>query len=110
MAKQALLRTLAFSSAIIATVSAQSIDQTTVDGRPTCTVHAGPDNSTDDTPTIVKAFEQCGHGGNVIFPEGEEYHINSKLNPVVNDVSIEWRGEWVFSEDIEFWRANNYRK
>ena len=108
MGRQAFLSTLALSCALLTSVCGQSIDQSTVDGRPTCTVHAGPDNSTDDTPTIVKAFEQCGTGGNVIFPEDQTYHINSKLNPVLNDCTIDWRGEWVFSEDIEFWRNNNY--
>lgn len=108
MMMRAFLSTLAASSFLLIPTLGQSIDQTTIAGRPTCTVHAGPDNSTDDTPNIVKAFEQCGHGGNVIFPEDQTYHINSKLNPILNDVTIEWRGEWVFSEDIDFWRKNNY--
>jgi hypothetical protein len=44
---------------------------------------------------ILQAFEDCGHGGDVIFPAGNTYHINSRLNPVVNDVAIDWQGEWL---------------
>jgi len=76
-------------------VSAQRVSHSSRNGRPTCTVYAGKNNSTDDVPTILTAFKNCGHGGNIIFPEDQTYHINSKLNPVVNDVSIDWRGEWV---------------
>ena len=48
-------------------------------------------------PTIMKAFKTCGHGGNVVFPKDQTYHINSKLNPVFNDVTIDWKGEWLVS-------------
>lgn len=75
--------------------NAQSISHSTRDGRPTCTVHAGKSNNTDDVPTIMKAFKICGHGGSVVFPVDQTYHINSKLNPVLNDVTIDWKGEWL---------------
>lgn len=75
--------------------SAQSISHGNKDGRPVCTVHAGKQNTTDDVPNILKAFEHCGNGGNIVFPAGQTYHINSKLNPVVNDVTIDWQGEWL---------------
>lgn len=52
----------------------------------------------DDVPNILKAFRECGHGGTIIFPEEESYWIGSRLNPVVNDVSIEWRGKWTVSK------------
>lgn len=48
----------------------------------------------DDTPAILTAFQSCNGGGKIIFPEGEEYWIASKLNPVVKDIQIEWRGMW----------------
>jgi hypothetical protein len=51
-------------------------------------------NRQDDVPNIQKAFQDCGHGGKIIFPEVEEYWIAQRLNPVVNDVDIEWRGTW----------------
>ncbi|KAK5726726.1 hypothetical protein LTR15_002614 [Elasticomyces elasticus] len=88
--------------------TAQRISHSTRNGRPTCTVYAGKSNATDDVPTINKAFSACGHGGNIVFPEGQTYHINSRLNPVVNDVTIDWRGEWLFSEDLDYWRNNSY--
>ncbi len=48
----------------------------------------------DDTPQILKAFEDCNNGGTVVFPEGKKFYIASRMNPVVSDVSIEWRGLW----------------
>ncbi|KAK4610468.1 Putative galacturan 1,4-alpha-galacturonidase C [Fulvia fulva] len=89
-------------------VRAQSISHSTQDGRPICTVTPRSSNTTDDVPTILKAFDTCGHGGTIIFPAGNTYHINSKLNPVVNDVEIDWHGEWLFSQDLDYWRNNNY--
>ena len=74
--------------------TAQHISHSINGGRPTCIVHSGESNSTDDVPLIIEAFERCGHGGNVIFSENETYHINSRLNPVVNDVNIDWHGKW----------------
>ncbi|KAF5019943.1 hypothetical protein F66182_8040 [Fusarium sp. NRRL 66182] len=76
-------------------------------GRKTCTVTARGDKQ-DDVPNILKAFDQCGQGGNIIFPEGEQYYIAQRLNPKVVDVTIDWRGTWLFSEDIDYWRNNNY--
>ena len=64
-------------------------------------MYPGKTNATDDVPTIRKAFSDCGHGGNVVFPAGETYHINSKLNPVVNDVIIDWHGEWLVRVEAE---------
>ena len=56
-------------------------------GKPkTCTVWPLPGTDTDDTPNILKAFEECSHGGTVVFPEGQNYWIGTKLNPVVKDV------------------------
>lgn len=95
-------------SALLSTVTGQHMFHSQHYGRPTCTVYAGTKNTTDDVPNIVKAFEVCGHGGNIVFPAGQTYHINSKLNPVVNDVTIDWRGEWLFSEDLDYWRNNSY--
>jgi hypothetical protein len=62
----------------------------------TCTVYA-LGNKQDDTPQILNAFKQCNNGGTVIFPEGQNYWIASKLNPVLYDVSIEWKGSWTVS-------------
>jgi len=52
----------------------------------TCTVWPLPGAETDDTPNILKAFKECSSGGTVVFPEGQNYWIGTKLNPVVRDV------------------------
>ena len=70
--------------------------------RKECTVYPlGGD--LDDVPNILHAFSICGQRGKIIFPEGEHYFIASKLNPIVYDVTIEWRGTWTMSPDIAYW-------
>ena len=48
----------------------------------------------DDVPQILQAFDDCNKGGTVVFLEGKTYHIATVLNPVISDVTIEWRGLW----------------
>ncbi|KAB5572001.1 glycoside hydrolase family 28 protein [Coniochaeta sp. 2T2.1] len=62
----------------------------------------------DDTPQILKAFEDCNNGGTVVFPEGKKFYIASRMNPVVSDVTVEWRGLWQFSDNLDYWRNNSY--
>lgn len=59
----------------------------------TCTVKP-LGHQRDDTPQILKAFEKCNHGGTVVFPKGENYWIGTKLNPIIYDVTIDWKGVW----------------
>lgn len=59
----------------------------------TCTVRARGDKK-DDTPQILGAFKDCNNGGTVVFPEDQNYWIGTKLNPVVSDVTVEWKGVW----------------
>ena len=51
-------------------------------------------NQTDDTPQILQAFEECNHGGTVVFPKDQNYWIATKLNPIIYDVTIKWEGVW----------------
>lgn len=62
-------------------------------GKKTCTVKARGGKK-DDVPNILKAFGKCGHGGTIVFPEDQNYWIAQKLNPVVNNVEIDWKGTW----------------
>jgi hypothetical protein len=58
----------------------------------TCTVKATGSNATDDTPSILDAFEKCGHGGKVVF-ENTTYHINSVMNTSsLQDCEIDIQG------------------
>ena len=67
--------------------------------RPQCTVLANG-GTTNDVPNILKAFGKCGNGGDIVFPEGQNYYIASKLNPVVNDVDINWGGIWTVGHPV----------
>lgn len=46
--------------------------------RKTCTITPNPSGS-DDTPSILSAFSECGHGGRIVFLN-ETYHVNSVMN------------------------------
>jgi len=59
-----------------------------------CTVIARGD-SLDDVPNILSAFSECGTNAKVVFPEDQTCWIGTKLNPVLNNVEIEWRGTWL---------------
>jgi galacturan 1,4-alpha-galacturonidase len=72
-----------------------------------CTVTA-LGNQTDDVPQILQAFEDCNNGGTVSFPENQNYWIAQKLNPIIRDVTIDWRGIWTLSDDLDFWRNNSF--
>ena len=76
-------------------------------GRKTCTV-IPKGRYQDDVPQILEAFQECGQGGRILFPENETYWIATKLNPVVSNVVIEWRGIWQYSNDLDSWRNNSY--
>jgi len=53
--------------------------------RKQCTVYPHGGN-VSDVSNILHAFFECNNGGTVVFPEGQNYFIGSKLNPVLNDV------------------------
>ena len=86
------------------TVQVQSLGS-----RKQCTVYPHGGN-VSDVSNILHAFSECNNGGTIVFPEDQNYWIASKLNPVVRDVTIEWRGIWTYSPDIEYWRQpqNHY--
>lgn len=68
-----------------------------------CTVY--PKGGTkSDVANILKAVSICGTDGKIVFPEGMDYYIASKLNPVLKNATIEWRGTWTMSPDIEYWQ------
>lgn len=64
-------------------------------------------NQQDDVPNLLAAFEDCNDGGTVVFPESENYWIAQRLNPVLKDVTIEWRGVWTLSDNLTYWRDPN---
>ncbi|PYH41481.1 putative extracellular exo-polygalacturonase [Aspergillus saccharolyticus JOP 1030-1] len=72
-----------------------------------CTVKANG-HQKDDVPNLLTAFKECGNGGTIIFPEDQSYWIAQRLNPVLNNVAIEWRGKWTFSDDLSYWRNHSY--
>ncbi|KAG2414607.1 hypothetical protein HFD88_003798 [Aspergillus terreus] len=71
--------------------------------RHTCVVPASGSNATDDAPAIIRAFQQCGRGGKVVF-KPTTYHVNSVMNITgLEDVDIDIRGELLWGTDIQYW-------
>ncbi len=63
----------------------------------TCIVPAAGNPSIDDTPAVLKAFSDCGHGGKILF-ENTTYHINRVMNTTgLEDVEIDLRGTLLVS-------------
>ncbi|KAG6366784.1 hypothetical protein INS49_000964 [Diaporthe citri] len=104
-----LLSLSGLSSAILAAdaFAPMASPRSPADSGKTCTLIPNGDNK-DDVPQILEAFEACNNGGTVVFPENATFHIATKLNPVIYDVTIDWRGTWLFSDDLDYWRSNSY--
>ena len=91
-----LLSLLGLSSGTLAagTFGSTSIPRSPVTSGKTCTL-SPIGNNEDDVPQIVEAFEACNNGGTVVFPENSTFYIATKLNPVIYDVTIDWKGTWL---------------
>lgn len=100
--QMSILATLAAcTSLVVATGTRGPAPKTPTKTGKVCTVQAHG-NQTDDTPQILAAFESCNHGGTVVFPTDQNYWIATKLNPVIHDVTIEWKGVWTVSDGSVF--------
>jgi len=91
---------LALVSPIASAAALGGVHYSKVGNRPQCTVLANG-GTTDDVPNILRAFDKCGRGGDIVFPKDQNYYVASKLNPVVQDVDISWRGIWTVSNTSE---------
>lgn len=91
-----LLSFLGFSSGVLAegTGTPMAPPRSPADSGKTCTLTPIGDNN-DDVPQILEAFESCNNGGTVVFPEESTFYIATRLNPVIYDVTIDWRGTWL---------------
>ena len=88
---------IAASAVLASFAAAQEAGGVTVsdDGeRRVCTVLAQGDEL-NDVPNIAKAFQECDHDATVVFPEDQTYWIEEKLHVTLQNVDIEWRGQWL---------------
>lgn len=90
------LSVLGFSSGVLTEGASAPMapPRSPADSGKTCTLTPIGDNN-DDVPQILEAFEACNNGGTVVFPEDSTFYIATKLNPVIYDVTIDWRGTWL---------------
>lgn len=91
-----LLSLLGLNSGVLAegAFSPIAAPRSPADSEKTCTLTPIGDNN-DDVPQILEAFEACNNGGTVVFPEDSTFYIATRLNPVIYDVTIDWRGTWL---------------
>ena len=67
-------------------------------------------NETDDiSQDFLKGLKKANHGGTLVLKEGETYVIGQKLDlTFLCDVHVQLDGEILFTDDIEYWQANNF--
>ena len=67
--------------------------------RNVCVVDPTPSNATDVAPAIIKAFEECGRHGRVVFKPAN-YYVNSVMDVQgLEDVEIDIQGTLVVRAD-----------
>ncbi|KAE8391298.1 hypothetical protein BDV23DRAFT_153265 [Aspergillus alliaceus] len=81
------MRWLVVAPLLLGLSSIGHVSQTDSKGK-ICTVKANG-NQEDEVRRLLKAFQECGNGGIVIFPEDQSYWIASHLNPILSDVTVE---------------------
>ncbi|KAJ5832922.1 hypothetical protein N7474_001233 [Penicillium riverlandense] len=68
-----------------------------------CTVPAAGSETIDDAPAVLKAFDDCGHGGKVLF-QNTTYHINSVMNTTgLENCEVDLRGTLLWSTNTSYW-------
>lgn len=69
--------------------------------------HLSPSGA-DDSDLILSAFQQCGHGGQIDFGQGN-YQVNKVLNTTgLSNCIVDFRfAVLAFSADIDYWLANS---
>ncbi|KAL2819969.1 pectin lyase fold/virulence factor [Aspergillus granulosus] len=101
------ITTLCLTWLSLLTLSCATVEVFSHHGHRTCTVKP-LGSQKNDVPNILRAFHKCNRGGRIIFPEGETYWIAERLNPHVKDITIDWKGTWLFSDNLTYWRENSY--
>ena len=77
----------------------------------TCLVESHNDLTTDDSPYILDAIEQCNHGGHVVFSKGTTYIIGTALNLIyLKHIDLDIQGYVQFTNDTDYWQANSFKQ
>ncbi|KAF8606149.1 pectin lyase-like protein [Ceratobasidium sp. AG-I] len=73
----------------------------------TCVVPSHGNLNISDTPAIKAAFQKCGKGGRIVFPENVTYALNELtiLTPCTN-CAVELEGTLRMSDNITYWLKN----
>ncbi|KAF4631087.1 hypothetical protein G7Y89_g7047 [Cudoniella acicularis] len=72
------------------------------DGK-TCIVKPSNSSLIDDAPAIVKAFDECGQNGKVIFLN-TTYYVNTVMNTTgLKNCDVDLRGTLIWSTNTTYW-------
>ncbi|KAI7092926.1 glycoside hydrolase family 28 protein, partial [Hortaea werneckii] len=79
------------------------------DYRHKVTIRASQNETDDVSDDFLWAMHKANHGGTVWLKEGETYVIGKKLLlDFLKDIHVQLDGEILFTDDIEYWQANNF--
>jgi galacturan 1,4-alpha-galacturonidase len=74
----------------------------------TCIVHASG-NGKDDSPSILKAINDCNNGGHVVFPKNQKFTIGTALDlTFLNAIDLDIQGTIQFTNDTDYWQKNGF--
>ena len=78
------------------------------DYRHKVTIRPSKNDRDDISADLLWAFKTANHGGTVYLKQGHKYVIGKKLDlTFLNDLHLQLDGEIKFTDDIEYWQANN---
>ncbi|AEO59834.1 glycoside hydrolase family 28 protein [Thermothelomyces thermophilus ATCC 42464] len=73
------------------------------------TIRASKHDRDDISDDFLWALKKANHGGLLHLQKGKKYVIGKKLDlSFLNDIYVKIDGELKFTNDIEYWQANNF--
>jgi hypothetical protein len=73
------------------------------------TIRASKHDRDDISSDFLWALKKANHGGLIHLEKGKKYVIGKKLDlTFLKDVYVKIDGELKFTDDIEYWQANNF--
>lgn len=62
----------------------------------------------DDTPSVLKAFDECGRDGSIILTDNT-FHISQVMNTTdLLNCDVHLYGEMIWSTDVQYWLTHNF--
>ncbi|KAF2105136.1 glycoside hydrolase family 28 protein [Rhizodiscina lignyota] len=73
------------------------------------TIRCSKSDTDDVADDFLQGIKKANHGGELWLKKGETYVIGKKLDlSFLDDISVRLDGEIKFTDDVEYWQANNF--